>query len=146
MQRQLKRVLSALLGVILSLLLLGRAFATDVAIVANKNVPVSSLTRDQIRDVFTGSMSQWDNGKKIAFIVFIDGGDVHHTFLERFVGKTPEQFQAYWKKQIFTGKGAEPKTVRDEKEVLDFIAKTDGAIGYVTAGAVNSSVKTISVK
>jgi ABC-type phosphate transport system substrate-binding protein len=139
----------ALLGVVTAMLIgvmaSSQAFAGDVAVIANRGVPVASLTKAQIQDIFTGNLTKWDNGKKITFIV-LTGGAAHESFLSDYVGKTPAQFQAYWKKQVFTGAGTAPKSGKDEKEILDFVAKTDGAIGYVPSSAVDSSVKAVSVK
>lgn len=138
--------LVALAAVAFSVFLTSRAHAADVAVVVNPKTAVTSLTKDQIRDIFTGLLTRWDDGKKITFVILLDKGQVHETFMSQYVGKDPTQFQMYWKKMIFSGKGAEPKSGKSEKEVLEFVAKTEGAIGYVGTGAVSSTVKTVSVK
>jgi hypothetical protein len=39
-----------------------------------------------------------------------------------------------------------PMQAADDAAMIDYIAKTPGAFGYVTAGAVTGSVKVIPVK
>jgi len=41
----------------------GLAYAGDVIIIANKDVPSSSLTSDEIKNIFLAKKTQWDNDK-----------------------------------------------------------------------------------
>ena len=74
------------------------------------------------------------------------GGPVHETFLKEYLGKTDSALQTYYRSLVFTGKGSMPKELSGDVEVLAYIAKTKGAIGYVSAEANTSSVKTLQVK
>jgi ABC-type phosphate transport system substrate-binding protein len=47
---------------------------------------------------------------------------------------------------VFTGKGAMPEQVDNEDELVTFIAKTPGAIGYADAGKAKDGVKAVAVK
>lgn len=122
------------------------AWAAEVAVVVNPKATTGNLDKSALRDIYTGIKTKWADGKKIEFVVLADSGGVNETFMSQFVEKTAAQFVAFWKKQVFTGKGSEPKTVKTEKEVMDYVSATDGAIGYVGAGSVNGSVKVVSVK
>jgi ABC-type phosphate transport system substrate-binding protein len=121
-------------------------WAGEVAVVVNPKTASAGLDKSAMREIYTGNKTKWADGKKIEFVVLADSGDINETFMNQFVGKTVPQFVAFWKKQVFTGKGAEPKTVKTEKDVLDYVAATDGAIGYVAAGSVSGSVKAVPVK
>jgi hypothetical protein len=46
---------------------------------------------------------------------------------------------------VFTGKGSMPKSFASDAEILKYVAKTPGAIGYVSAGADAAGVKKIAV-
>ncbi len=119
--------------------------AADVQIVANKNVPISSITSDMLKDVFLGKKNTWDNGAKIDFVT-LDSGDTHNAFLQTYIQKSAIQFNNYWKQQVFTGKGQMPKTFNSDKAMTDYVSGSNGAIGYVSGSTDTGSVKTINVK
>ncbi|OQX22504.1 MAG: hypothetical protein BWK80_30295 [Desulfobacteraceae bacterium IS3] len=121
------------------------AVATDVLIICNKNVPDASLSKDDIRNIFLGMKTEWSNGKKIVFVTLEDS-DINESFMKDYLSKTPFQFTAYWRKQVFTGKGKPPKNFPDEAALSAFVANTDGAVGYVSPVARQDSVNVISVK
>ncbi len=121
------------------------AAAADFVIVANKNVSASSLSKADLQAIFLGEKTRWDDGKPIK-IVILDEGAAHKAFLQSVVGKTPSQFDSYWKKLIFTGKAAAPKAFDEAGKLVDFVASQSGSVGYVAAGQAVGSVKTISIK
>ncbi len=121
------------------------AAAADFVIVANKGVSAGSLSKGELQSIFLGEKTKWDDGKPIK-IVTLDEGAAHKAFLQTVVGKTPSQFDSYWKKLIFTGKAAAPKAFDEAGKLVDFVASQAGAIGYVAAGQAVGSVKTISIK
>jgi ABC-type phosphate transport system substrate-binding protein len=137
---------------VLSLALIGAmlagtvtAFAGDFAVIANKGVSVGSLSKSELQAIFLGEKSRWDDGRHIRIAILEEGG-VHKSFLQNIVGKTPSQYESYWKKLIFTGKASAPKTFDETAKVVEFVAGQQGAIGYVAAGQAGGTVKTISIK
>jgi ABC-type phosphate transport system substrate-binding protein len=121
------------------------ATAADFVIVANKSVSADSLSKGALQAIFLGEKTKWDDGKPIK-IVTLDEGAAHKDFLRSIVGKTPSQFDGYWKKLIFTGKAAAPKAFDEAGKLVDFVAGQAGAVGYVAAGQAGDSVKTIAIK
>jgi ABC-type phosphate transport system substrate-binding protein len=132
-------VISVMLG------MMSNVFAADYKIVANKSVSAGSLSKSELQAIFLGEKSKWDDGKPIKIVVLEEGG-AHKAFLQSVVGKTPSQFESYWKKLVFTGKAAAPKAFGDASSLVDFVAGHSGAIGYVADGQSVGSVKTISIK
>lgn len=120
------------------------SLAGDEAIIVNPSLPESSLSRQEIGNIYLGKKTTWDNGGRISFAVL--KGDVHDRFLKSYVHKTVSQYNIFWKKQIFTGKGAPPPVFDSDKAMIEFVAKTPGAIGYVSADADVETVKKITVE
>ena len=46
---------------------------------------------------------------------------------------------------MFTGKGQMPKMFAEEKKLIEAVASTEGAIGYISAGKETDQVKIILV-
>ena len=58
-------------------------------------------------------------------------------------GKDASQIKAYWAKRVFTGKGTPPEIKPSESAVVRWVAGGSGRIGYVSAGAVDGSVRVL---
>jgi phosphate transport system substrate-binding protein len=106
-----------------------------IAVVVNANNPVSNLTIEQIRDIYTGVITNWNqvggrNGS-IAVVSRESGSGTRGAF---------EEIVRFQDKLVlgaieFDGTGA----VKAE------ISRNADAIGYISLGSVDNSVKTLSV-
>jgi len=120
------------------------AWAADVVIIANKNVPENVLTQEVARNIFLGKKTLWDNGTKIIPVTLSDE-KIHLAFLKMVVKKTPSAFSAYWNQILFTGKGIPPRIFENEKKLVRYVTITRGAVGYVPVGTDISDVKVIKI-
>ena len=132
-------LLSALLG------FFNQVDAAEYAVIANRGVSISSLTRQEAQAIFTGEKTRLEDGKSIRIVV-LQGGEASRSFLQQVLGKTPSQFDIYWKKLIFTGKAGAPRTFDSPSAVVRYVASTPGALGFVGSSDVTGQVKTISVR
>lgn len=135
------RIMIILMTVLSPALLL----AGEVIVIANKNVPDSQLTKDEVKAIFLGEKTKWSNDSKVSFVVLKTPED-QEKFMKDYVGKSPSQFNNFWKQQVFTGKGKMPESFDDVKALLDYVAKTDGAIAYISSDAPVDNVKKVEVK
>ncbi len=119
------------------------AFADDIVLICNKSVAAGTVSKDDLSRIYLGQKNLWENGSKIEPVIF--QGDITDTFLTGYVGKNAMTFGNYWKKMLFSGKGSGPKQFAKPKEVVDFVASTQGAIGFVPSGTNTDAVKIISV-
>jgi ABC-type phosphate transport system substrate-binding protein len=117
----------------------------NIIIITNKSVPADSLKQEDVKNIFIGKMTSWSNNEKINFATLPNGDEIHRAFLKKFVKRTPMQYSRYWKKQIFTGKGKTPKSFETEKDLLEYVATTKGAIGYITTGQISDGINDVKV-
>ncbi|MBT8343061.1 MAG: hypothetical protein HKP58_01615 [Desulfatitalea sp.] len=136
-------LLAMMVGIMLPLS--GIAWAGDVVVIANKNAPDSTLSREDLKNIFLAKKSQWNSGGSINFAILTQGA-THETFLKQYIQKTPSQFERHFRKLIFTGKGKAPTTMSSEKEMLAYVSSTEGAIGYVSFETNTSAVMVINVQ
>jgi ABC-type phosphate transport system substrate-binding protein len=118
------------------------ARAQDVVLVANKSVQVSSITNADLRNIFTGEQTRFSDGSH-AVPVVLKGGPVHEVFVRNHLGETPDEFRAQWRKAVFTGHGAMPKTFDSESALIEYVAATPGALGYVSRISPQDNVKNL---
>lgn len=119
------------------------AVAADVVVIANSGVPVDALGQNDIEKIFLGKTAKWPDKSRVRFAVL--DGDVHESFLKSLVKRTPSQYNIYWKKMMFTGKGSAPKTFETEAELVKYVSETEGAIGYISGGTDANGAKVIAV-
>lgn len=117
----------------------------DILIICNKTVSATGLSRNHIQDIFLGKRVLWENNHAIHVFVLKEE-DIHKAFLEEYVHKSESQWKAYWKRMVFTGRGLPPKSINTEAELIDLVAKTNGAIGYVSTEGLPEDTEANSVK
>ena len=121
------------------------ARAADLKVIANPSVGASSVSADELKGVFLATKTSLSDGSHVE-PVLEKGGATHEAFVKEYLGKTDAALQTYYRSLVFTGKASMPKTVTGDAEVVAYVAKTKGAIGYVGAGASTAGVKTLEVK
>lgn len=122
----------------------GIARAQEVVVVANKSVKAADVGSDELKDVFSGDKSSLKDGSHV-IPVTLKGGAIHEAFLKKFLGKNDAAFRAAWRSLVFTGQGSMPKTFDTEAQLLDYVAATPGAIGYVSKDP-GDNVKKLAVR
>jgi TonB family protein len=119
------------------------AFAGDVKVIANPSVKADSISTRELKSLYLEEKSSF-NGAHIEPVIE-KHGPAHEAFLRDYLGQTDDELQKYYQTLVFTGKGLMPKTVSSDAEVVAYVAKTRGAIGYVGSGASMEGVKTLAI-
>jgi ABC-type phosphate transport system substrate-binding protein len=117
--------------------------SAGVVVIGNSGLGVDSISKSEAADIFLGKMKKLADGTQITVIEHKDGDPVKDEFYDKVVGKTTSQLKAYWAKLVFTGEGVPPKEYGGDKAILDHVSATPGAIGYVSDGSVDKSVKVL---
>jgi hypothetical protein len=120
------------------------ASAQDVVLIANKSVQITEIRDADLRALFTGEKTRFANGSH-AVPVTLKGGPAHEVFLRNHLGESPDQFRAQWQKAVFTGQGAMPIAFASESALLQYVAATPGAVGYVSRISPGDNVKSITL-
>lgn len=128
------------------LLTCARALATDVKVIANANVKADIIFAPELRRVFLQESGSLGDGTRVQPVIEKDG-PVHKAFLQQYLGRTQEDFQTYYRALVFTGRGSMPEVLGSDADVVAYVARTRGAIGYVSRDADTSvdGVKTLLV-
>jgi len=137
-----QRVLS--IAVVFILFAARGATARDVKIVANPEVKVDSISTSELKSVFLAERQSLRDGSH-AEPVFQQGGPAHQAFLREYLGKSDGALQDYYGGLVFTGKASMPKSFRSDAEVVAYVARTRGAIGYVSPAASAEGVRILVV-
>ncbi len=72
-------------------------------------------------------------------------GSAHEAFLKEFLDTDDNTLHVYYGTLVFTGKAAMPKELDSDADIVKYVARTKGAIGYVSADTVAWGVKTLAI-
>jgi len=115
----------------------------DVVVVMSAKSDVASLSQAQVSQIFLAKSSSLPGGGAATPIDQDEGADVRNEFYSKVTGKDAAQMKAYWSQLMFTGKAQRPKKVAGDDAVKKAVAASPGSIGYISAGAVDGSVKVV---
>jgi len=89
--------------------------------------PGTTLGAPEVRDAFLGE-KQFANGVKL---VPVDSIPLQEEFLGRMLNIDRTRYNAIWTKKAFRDGLVQPPQKSGDNEVLDFVRRTPGAVGYV---------------
>ncbi|MGB9074469.1 MAG: TonB family protein [Terriglobales bacterium] len=135
-----------LLPLMAAVVMLGsvHALGGNVRIIANPSVKAEAISDSEIKSVFLEERNSLRDGTHVE-PVLSKGGPAHAAFLKEYLGQNDDALQNYYRSLVFTGKGSMPKILHSDAEVVAYVAKTRGAIGYVSSTAPVDGVKTLAV-
>jgi ABC-type phosphate transport system substrate-binding protein len=121
------------------------ARAADIKVIANPSVSAASVSTDELKGVFLATKTSLSDGSHVEPVV-LRGGATHEAFLKEYIGKTDAALETYYRSLVFTGKASMPKALASDSDMVAYVAKTKGAIGYVSAAAATEGAKTLEIK
>jgi len=117
----------------------------EIKIVANPDVGASEISRDELNRIFLMTKTSLQGTGHVE-PVLETAGPAHKTFLREYIGRTDVALMTYYRSLVFTGRASIPKAFSSDSELIEYVAKTKGAIGYVSANANTAGVKTLKIK
>ncbi|HEY1901907.1 MAG TPA: hypothetical protein VGG56_05730 [Terracidiphilus sp.] len=114
-------------------------------VIANPSVKSADVSKGDLRDVFTGAASNLKDGSHVTPVLLKSGG-THDEFLTEYVGKNDTAFRASWRSLVFSGQASMPKSLDSESAVVEYVAHTVGAIGYISKATPHEGVKVLAVR
>ena len=131
-------VLTVLLGGVVSV-------QAGVVVVVYPDVPVETVGDQTLERIFLGKKTRWNDDLDVVPVMLKDG-PVHDEFVEEHLDRSVSRFVTYWKQALFTGRGVPPRSFATEDELIFFVSRTPGAVGYVSDGTPVDGVRIIAVE
>lgn len=118
--------------------------AVDVKLIANPSVKADTISPEEIKRVFLQEKTSLADGSYVEPVIEKDGPS-HEAFLKMYMGRTDDDLRTYYRALVFTGRGSMPKELDSDNEMVAYVARTKGAIGYVSAETSSEGVKILAV-
>ena len=120
------------------------AWAADFVVIANPSVPVTTLTQDDLSDIYLLRTSAWEDGARIIPVNRESNSSTRAAFSARILRQRQDALNNYWDKMHY--KGLTPPLVQEsDRAVLAFVQKVPGAIGYISPSLEPKNVKVLKV-
>lgn len=112
----------------LSLVMSTACMASQLYVVASKNLEGESFSQQDIKRILLGEISNIKNAR--VNLIYPSYSSAEIETLSKFVGKggSVRNLKSYWSKMIFTGKGTPPITAENEEELRRLISR-DNSVG-----------------
>lgn len=139
-----KMILQGLRG--LSAVLLGAALLSaclptraDDGLVLIGNASLKGVNADLIKRIYSGRVVEVD-GIAVRPVNLSTGSGLRQRFLDAVLQQSDADYVAYWTVRRYIGKGTPPVELRSSAEVIDYVGRTPGALGYIEATEVRPSL------
>lgn len=103
-----------------------------------------ALTRDEVAGIFMKRITRWkDDGQAVVAIDELPASPVREEFSRAVLRRDVDAMEAYWQQQIFSGRDVPPVQKETDAQIVAFVRRNRGAIGYVSAGAALDGVRVV---
>lgn len=135
--------LKTLVLLIVSLFFVQAGMASaEIVIIGNKAGALNALSKKEAQDVFLGK-TRSIRGESIKPVDLASNSAERKEFLDKVLEQSASKVNRYWSRKIFSGKGNPPEVLDSGETVKRWVARNPGGIGYISASAVDKSVKVL---
>lgn len=107
--------------------------------------PVDTLSPGDVSRLFLKKTSRWPNGGEAMPLDLAPSFPARGAFSREVLKRSVRAVQAYWKRQIFSGRSSPPPELASEEEMVAAVRSDARALGYVSDEASLAGVKVIDV-
>lgn len=120
--------------------------APGYVIIVNPSNAQAAANRRFLSDVFLKKTTRWPNGEVIRPVDQDPDSAVRRKFSEEILNRSVTAVRSYWQQVIFSGRDVPPPELPSDAEVVSYVLKNAGAVGYISRSANPSGAKVISVQ
>jgi phosphate transport system substrate-binding protein len=114
-------------------------FAHHMAVVVNRTNSVQNVTSPQLVKIVNGELKKWPDGRNVVLVLHgVSAGEM--TTLAHLTKMTEADIKA-----LLASKKDSIRTVATDADVIDAVASTPGAIGFVEEHSITDRVSVVKV-
>jgi hypothetical protein len=104
-------------------------------VIVNPSVAATTVSRTFLADVFLKKKTRWPNNKAVRPVDLDAKSAARERFSDQVLRRSTNAVRSYWRQVIFSGRGVPPPELDHDREVIAYVGKHEGAVGYVSASA-----------
>lgn len=111
----------------------------QIVVIVHPTVPGVTIDRETLADIYMLTMTKWDDDTPIRVFALKKGTVGTETFYAS-LGLNTLTLNKQWMRKQLTGEGRAPALLSEE-DIVEHVASTPGAIGFVDVSHVTGNVK-----
>ncbi len=115
----------------------------ELVVVVNARCGVAAMTRNEVINIFFGRNRQFFNAVEAQPVDLADSHPDRERFYAGLVGKDLSEVNAYWSRQVFSGRMRPPPKVASPEEVLKWVVSHPGGIGFIELSKADARVRVV---
>jgi len=104
-----------------------------VTIIGNRTGFTSNSSKE-IKQVFRGKYANWSTKQQVIIVLPASKSPSAEIVASAVYGNTVSGVQKYWLSLVFQGRANPPVFLDSDEEVINYVKRTSGSIGVITAG------------
>lgn len=120
--------------------------APGLRVIVNAENSVTAIDRKFLSDVFLKRVTQWGHLVTIRPVDQRPDAPARRQFSEEILKRSVPAVKTYWQQAVFSGRDVPPPELDSEEEVVRFVLRNPGAIGYVASGIDIGTARVLPVK
>ncbi len=105
----------------------------DFLVIVHPENPTRSMDYLEVSDMFLTKTKKWGDKTVVRPVDLKAGSPIRDSFSKEIHQKSVASVESFLHQQIFSGRAKPPLVVASDAEVVDFVSKNPGAIGYVSS-------------
>jgi ABC-type phosphate transport system substrate-binding protein len=123
-----------------------RAGEVEFRVIVHPNNAAGALERALVADLFLKKVTRWSDGEAAKPVDLRPTSAVRKHFSESVLKRSVGAVRSYWQQRIFSGRDVPPPELEAADAGVAYVARSPGAIGYVSASAKLAGVKELGVR
>lgn len=104
------------------------------------------VDRSFVAQAFLKKIRKWPDGIIIQPVDLEPNSSVRQRYSIDVLGRSIDAVRSYWQQMIFSGRELPPAELPGDEDVVSFVARTPGAIGYVSPAVPLKGVKIVALR
>jgi ABC-type phosphate transport system substrate-binding protein len=119
--------------------------AVPYQVIVHPSNAAATVGRPFLEDAFLKKVTMWPNGQVILPADLAPSSRVRRQFTEDVLKRSVGAVRAYWQQRIFSGRDLPPPEFESDDDVVKYVLRREGTVGYVSGAANLNGCKVLTV-
>jgi ABC-type phosphate transport system substrate-binding protein len=108
--------------------------------------PATTVDRRFVGDAFLKKVTRWPHDEVIRPADLDPDSPIRRRFSEQVLRRSVASVKTYWQQLVYSGRDVPPPELDNDWQVVRYVLKHPGALGYISPGASLEGTKVLTVR
>jgi hypothetical protein len=120
--------------------------AVSFRLITNTQNPTTAVERRFVADAFLKKVTRWGDGETIRPVDLTSEAPTRIRFCDEILKRSVSAVKSFWQQVVFSGRDVPPPELDSVDEVIAYVQRFRGAVGYVSGAANVEHVRVLVLK